>query len=70
MHTRPVGRVPGVSFLVLHCLALALTRGRVEFSAPDIRLEIGKSRKFTGLFSLFEGKQTNLVGLNLVLPGW
>ena len=28
VHTRPVGRVPGISFLVLHCLALVLTSGR------------------------------------------
>ena len=35
VHTRPVGRVPGISFLILHCLALVLTSGRVEFSKPE-----------------------------------
>ena len=31
VHTRPVGRVPGISFLVLHCLGLELTRDQWNF---------------------------------------
>ena len=39
-----VRRVPGISFLILHCLALVLTSGRVEISKPGrdiiIRVQI------------------------------
>ena len=35
VHTRPVGLVPGISFLVLQCLALIVKSGRVEFLKPE-----------------------------------